>query len=228
MKKGLAMIVSILFVLLLVACNNNEENPAVQDATADVNEVMQDDETVENEVEEDEAVNGDAEADETEATEENNCDEDAAKGGNDSADENATNCEEETNKESEQKDDGWKKPDKIDNMKHLDIVHLAYDIFAAQDRKDYDFLESIAAEGTKIDRKNNKFSFENVTYPFEMEFFTKEDLGNLEFRYTHEEDGVVYVGFGAINYEEESSFVVDFEFVEEGGKWKMRSMDINK
>lgn len=124
--------------------------------------------------------------------------------------------------------DGWKKPDKIDNMNHLEIVHLAYDIFEAQDKRDYAFLESIAAEGTTVDRKNNKFKFENVTYPFEMEFFTKEDLGELEFRYTHEEDGVVYVGFGAIDYENESSFVVDFEFVKEGGKWKMRSMDINK
>src|SRR5699024_11230292 len=106
-------------------------------------------------------------------------------------------------------------------MKHLDVVHLAYDIFAAQDRKDYGFLESVAAKGTTIDRENNQFSFENVTYPFEMNFFTKEDLGTLELRYTHEEKGVVHVGFGAINYKEESSFVVEFEFVKEDGAWKL-------
>lgn len=118
--------------------------------------------------------------------------------------------------------------DKAVEDEHEEVVDLAYDIFDAQHKKDYGFLESVAAKGTKVDRDNNKFIFENVTYPFEMDFLTKEDLGNLEFRYTHEEDGIVYVGFGAIHSGDKSSFVIDFQFVQENGKWKMQSMDINK
>ncbi len=236
MKKGIVIFMSLLFLMAVAACGNKEEAPADKEQTTDVEEAMEDDVEVENE--EDPQAN--EETDETVAKNEGteqvkDCDENAAtntNGGASTSGSSAADCEEDekttgTNT-SEAKADGWKKPDKIDNMNHLEIVHLAYDIFEAQDKRDYAFLESIAAEGTTVDRKNNKFKFENVTYPFEMEFFTKEDLGELEFRYTHEEDGVVYVGFGAIDYENESSFVVDFEFVKEGGKWKMRSMDINK
>lgn len=226
MKKRLALFIAVLFVALLVACNNKEETPTDQDAKADVDEVLEDDVTLEND-EDDTDEADDQEVKQAESGEENKCaDETLTSGSNGS--EKDEDCEDEGTNGSEAKKESWKKPDKIDNMNHLKIVYLAYDIFEAQDKKNYSFLESVAAEGTKVDRNNNKFSFENVTYPFEMDFFTKEDLGELEFRYTHEEDGIVYVGFGAINYEEESSFVVDFQFVEEGGKWKMRSMDINK
>lgn len=235
MKKGIVIFMSLLFLMAVAACGNKEEAPADKEQTTDVEEAMEDD--VEEENEEDPQANEETdETAESGGTEQvKDCDENAAtntNGGASTSGSSAADCEEDekttgTNT-SEAKADGWKKPDKIDNMNHLEIVHLAYDIFEAQDKRDYAFLESIAAEGTTVDRKNNKFKFENVTYPFEMEFFTKEDLGELEFRYTHEEDGVVYVGFGAIDYENESSFVVDFEFVKEGGKWKMRSMDINK
>lgn len=235
MKKGIVIFMSLLFLMAVAACGNKEEAPADKEQTTDVEEAMEDDVEVENE-EDPQANEETAETAESGGTEQvKDCDENAAtntNGGASTSGSSAADCEEDekttgTNT-SEAKADGWKKPDKIDNMNHLEIVHLAYDIFEAQDKRDYAFLESIAAEGTTVDRKNNKFKFENVTYPFEMEFFTKEDLGELEFRYTHEEDGVVYVGFGAIDYENESSFVVDFEFVKEGGKWKMRSMDINK
>lgn len=117
---------------------------------------------------------------------------------------------------------------KVDN--HQEVVDLAYDIFEAQQQKDYAFLESVVTKGTKIDKENNQFIFEDAASPFEMEFFTKEDLGKLEFRYTHEEDGMVYVGFGAIHPgdSEATSFVIDFTFVKENGEWKMQSMDVNK
>lgn len=224
MKKSLALFVSVLFVVFLVACNKTDETP-VDDATdvdvEEVDDVMEDDAEVENDADEkvdnEEDSNTEPETNEGDATEQTASDDNGGNGTNSKNDGNngsATN--------------GWDKPDKIDDMAHLEIVHLAYDIFAAQDKKDYAFLESVAAEGTTVDKSNNKFSFKNVTYPFEMDFFSKEDLGKLEFRYTHEEDGIVYVGFGAINYEEESSFVVDFQFVEESAKWKMKSMDINK
>lgn len=222
MRKVIIAFMSLLFVVVFAACGNEDEPSSDQKTTTDVEETMEED--VKTEREEDETMK------EEETEEVKDCNETATKsetGGTSASDSSAGDCEDEE-KASETKNDGWKKPDKIDNMDHLEIVHLAYDIFEAQDRKDYDFLESVAAEGTIVDRNNDKFKFENVTYPFEMDFFAKEDLGNLEFRYTHEEDGIVYVGFGAIDYENESSFVVDFEFVDEGGKWKLRSMDINK
>lgn len=208
MRKLLFIVAILTIILMLAACNKPQKNtPEPPEPTVDIEEVNEEETTDD----EDEVV--EEPADEEDETETNGL----ASGTND-----APNGTQQT------ADDLWKKPDKIENMNHLEIVHLAYDIFAAQDREDYQFLESVAAKGTTIDRENNKFKFENVTYPFEMEFFTKEELGTLEFRYTHEEDGVVIVGFGAINYKEESSFVVDFEFVKEDGKWKMRSMDINK
>lgn len=203
-------------LLLLVACNTEPNNQEVTDDEIGTDEVEQD-------VEEEREGEEDADAMDDNGTEAESP-EDAKKDENESTSERTT--KEDSQSTSEQSD-SWDKPEKIDNMKHLDIVHLAYDIFAAQDRKDYDFLQSVAAKGTKVDRKNDKFSFENVTYPFEMDFFSKEDLGTLELRYTHEEDGIVHVGFGAINYDEEYSFVVEFEFVKEGDAWKLLSMDIN-
>lgn len=209
MKKLSFLLIITVIAMLVVACNKPQKStPEPPEPTVDIEEVIEDDEV----------------ADDEEEVVEESTDEEDEVATNES--ENGTN--DESNDAQQIQNDLWKKPNKIENMNHLDIVHLAYDIFAAQDRKDYGFLESIAAKGTTVDRKNNKFKFENVTYPFEMEFFTKEELGTLEFRYTHEEDGVIIVGFGAINYKEESSFVVDFEFVKEDGKWKMRSMDINK
>ena len=119
--------------------------------------------------------------------------------------------------------------DKDDEDKHQEIVDLAKKIFDAQNDHDYDFLQSVISKGTKLDKENNKFVFENVTYPHEQEFLTDDNLGELEFRYTHEDSAdSVIVGFGAIDYENESSFVVDFEFIKEDGKWKMNDMDINK
>lgn len=204
MKKLLTFVAIIALTLILVACNKPQQTtPEPPEPTETIEVVDEEDEVDENEGTEDVA----------EETEEG------------SDEENSTV---ETNTEPAQQEDLWDKPDKIENMEHLEIVHLAYDIFAAQDRKDYSFLESVASKGTTVDRNKNKFKFENVTYPYEMNFFTKEEIGTLEFRYTHEEDGDVYVGFGAINYEEESSFVFELIFTKEDGKWKMRSMDINK
>lgn len=218
MKKIAFIFVAVL--LVLSACNKAPDKQEVADDQVEVDETEQDIDTESDANEEEDGTEHD------EVDDEPNTDTEEGTHTNET---NET-TEKDSNKKTESTNgqaNGWDKPDKIDNMKHLDIVHLAYDIFAAQDRKDYDFLESVAAKGTTIDRKNNKFYFENVTYPFEMEFFTKEELGTLELRYTHEEDEVVHVGFGAINYEEESSFVVEFEFIKEGSAWKLLSMDVN-
>lgn len=110
-----------------------------------------------------------------------------------------------------------------------DLVALTKKIFTAQNNYDYDFLASVLSKGSKLDKENNKFIFENVTYPHEQELLTEENAGNLEFRYTHENNpDSMIVGFAAIDYENESSYVIDFEFIREDGKWKMNDMDINK
>lgn len=212
MKKITFVFATVL--LILAACNTAPKDTEVADEQTGVNEVEQNVDLQSDTVEDDGATNGDAAESESNG--------DLSKNG-DTAEKPTTD----NGQSAEEQSNAWDKPDKIDNMKHLDIVHLAYDIFAAQDRKDYDFLKSVAAKGTTVHTGKDKFSFENVTYPFEMEFFTKEDLATLELRYTHEEDNIVHVGFGAINYEEESSFVVEFEFVKEDGAWKLLSMDIN-
>lgn len=209
MRKLLVVFAAI--TLVLAACNSTPDEKEVAEDKSDL---------IENETDE-------VEQEDEQVNEESN--HEKAEGEDEAArDDRRTAETEEDNKSADNQGDSWSKPDKIDNMDHLDIVHLAYDIFEAQDRKDYDFLESVASKGTTVDSSKDGFSFENVTYPFDMDFFTKEELGELELRYTQEdEDGTVIVGFGAINYEEESSFVIDFEFVQEGSKWKMQSMDIN-
>ena len=187
--------------ILLVAC----QSTAVEEPEQEIDET----EEVEKE-EQTERKDGEEESKEEETTE-------------------ITETEEaESKAETSKQETLWKKPTEIEQMEHLEIVHLAYDILTAQVNKDYAFLKNVASKGTKIDEANNRFSFENVTYPFQLDFFTKEELDELEFRFTHEEDGVVYVGFGVINYEEESSFVIEFQFIEESGAWKLQSMDINK
>lgn len=109
------------------------------------------------------------------------------------------------------------------------LIDLAHDIFQAQKERDFDYLQSIISSGTKIDRDEAMFSFENVTYPHEQPFLTEDDLGEIEFRFIHETDEKsMIVGFGVINYETEFSYTVDFEFVQENDEWKMNDMDLNK
>jgi len=150
---------------------------------------------------------------------------------NETEEEEAAEEPNDSNEVVEQEEDNTtiEKNEGDDEDKHQEQVDLAYEIFDAQEKQDYDFLESVLSQGSTLDKKTNMFSFENVTYPHEQEFLTAEDIGELEFRYTHKEDeDSIIVGFGAINYETESSFVIDFEFVNENGTWKMNDMDINK
>lgn len=193
-------------ILLLAACNSPQESGSNE------NESNEQENQVEEPMEkEEEEMANDTKEESSEVKE------DAPEETNPPAEE-----EEESNQSSK-----IEESDEAD--KHQELVDLAYDIFDAQDNEDYDFLQSVLSKGTKLDKDNNKFIFENVTYPHEQTFLTDDDLGELEIRYTHEErEDEVIVGFGAINYEEESSFTIDFVFVRENGDWKMNDMDINK
>lgn len=122
-----------------------------------------------------------------------------------------------------------KNTEKKSDSQHQSVIDLAHQIFEAQKEQNYSFLESHISKGTKVDRNNNILIFEDVTYPHEQDFLTEADLGEIEFRFTHENDnGSVIVGFALVNYEEEMSYVVEFEFVQEDGNWKMNDMDLNK
>lgn len=200
-----------LFILILAACNSPQESSEKEQA-----DKLETEEAVDEAVEEEEE-------DKEENAEENTSVED---------EEDPTLVDDEgkgeMSREKEQ-DTAIESNDKDDEDKHQEIVDLAKKIFDAQNDHDYDFLQSVISKGTKLDKENNKFVFENVTYPHEQEFLTDDNLGELEFRYTHEDSAdSVIVGFGAIDYENESSFVVDFEFIKDDGKWKMNDMDINK
>lgn len=209
MKK---LIVFIGLVFLLAACNSqtsetsNEANE-VNDADLD-QEVVQDEQAPDEEVETKEIESEEPETEESTTR----------------VDKPAKTSQTQQPKEQEKATNNGE----VEN-EHQHLIDLAYQIFDAQREQNYTFLESIISKGTKLDKENDMFYFENVTYPHEQPFLTKEDQGKIEFRYTHEnnKDSVI-VGFGLINYEAELSYVVDFEFVNENGTWKMNDMDMNK
>lgn len=209
MKK---LIVFIGLVFLLAACNSqtsetsNEANE-VNDADLD-QEVVQDEQAPDEEVE----------------TKEIESEEPVTEESTTNADKPAKTSQTQQSKEQEKATNNGE-----EENEHQHLIDLAYQIFDAQREQNYTFLESIISKGTKLDKENDMFYFENVTYPHEQPFLTKEDQGKIEFRYTHEnnKDSVI-VGFGLINYEAELSYVVDFEFVNENGTWKMNDMDMNK
>lgn len=209
MKK---LIVLIGLVFLLAACNSqtsetsNEANE-VNDADLD-QEVVQDEQAPDEEVETKEIESEEPETEESTTR----------------VDKPAKTSQTQQSKEQEKATNNGE-----EENEHQHLIDLAYQIFDAQREQNYTFLESIISKGTKLDKENDMFYFENVTYPHEQPFLTKEDQGKIEFRYTHEnnKDSVI-VGFGLINYEAELSYVVDFEFVNENGTWKMNDMDMNK
>lgn len=213
-----------LLIFVLAACN------AQTGTSNDENEVDLDDEQVEETTESDESeLEEDAETEDDESEEALSTDENSTQ--SDEADSKASNDlnarSNESSESSNQNNNG--NGNNGTESQHQEIIDLAYQIFDAQKDKDYNFLEANISKGTKMDKNNNTFSFENVTYPHEQPFLTKEDLGEVEFRFTHEKSkDAVIVGFGLMNYEEEMSFVVEFEFVNENGSWKMNDMDLNK
>lgn|SRR5690625_1072938 len=193
--------------LLLVACKAEQQVDRTE-------EVEKEEEIVTEEVEE--------EVDEVETEQEKEAPEKAERKESKEQQEKTDTNSNESKSTGEQK----KKSEKNDEQQ---LIDMANKIFTAQKKKDFDYLESVRSSGTKIDRKNALFSFNNVTYPHEQPFLTEDDLGEIEHRFVHETDeGSIIVGFGIINYETESSFTVDFEFVKENGSWKMNDMDLNK
>lgn len=210
---GMRKVLFILFIAtVLVACQSKDNGQTNNEPKEETNNELNNE--VDNEEQNATENHTETEIEKVEPNEENNEAED--NGANEEESENDTENNASNEATNEANDDTEK-----------ELITLGEKIFQAQYDEDIDFLTSILSSGTKINDKT--FSFENVTYPHEQEFFTEETASDIEFRYTHENDETSYiVGFAAKDEVNEYSFVIDFEFIQEDGKWKMNDMDINK
>jgi len=221
-----------LVLLILTACgisNNTESNE--NKANDPVNEIE------ENENNKEEVVDKEENDEKKKETETNQDTEDTEKEKESNAPLKTDKPKEDTPKTEVEKKD---KQEKLENEEKKDekqpvekenpeqmLIGLAEKIIDAQYKQDTDYLKSVISKGTKIE--GDLFSFENVTYPHKQEFFTKETASDLSFRYTQPNGEKSYiVGFAAVDKVKDYSFVIDFEFILENGKWKMNDMDVNK
>lgn len=222
-----------LLLLVLAACNTtNKSEPNENLANNNVNEIENNEENNENDKENN--VNEESEADDL-VNEDNNQASNTEEESTEDPQESSSKSEskEETPKTTVEKKDSPKKSEKKedkpvekDNPEQM-LISMAEDIMKAQFDKDTDYLKSVISKGTKIE--GNSFSFNNVTYPHQQDFFTKETASELSFRYPHKNSEESYIiGYAAVDKVNDYSFVIDFEFILENGEWKMNDMDVNK
>ena len=144
--------------------------------------------------------------------------------------ENSGPTEEEIQNEEVKPDaDGSKDEERQPEQANDDVVDVANEVIWAQIDEDYAYLKSIAGEGVTVNEKNNTIEFNNEESSHTFDFLTGINEGDLEFRFVDGEDtDRVIVGFAAIDYENEYSYVTEMIFKHEAGEWKLVSMDINK
>src|SRR5699024_9619774 len=201
MKK---LLMSMLLVVLVVAaCGNdaNNNNDAVQN-NADNNQAV--------------SNNNDGNKNDAETN-------DSSKSKNDTNSDNASSEDgnEQENQATENDED-----ESDDKSVEEQLKELSRTIFAAQRDEDYDYLESMLVDAGSIDKDGKVFHVEGE-YEDDIDFVQEPD-DNFEYRYVHEsDDHTVFVGYGITDYETESSYTIDFEFVQLDGEWKMQSMDKN-
>lgn len=127
-----------------------------------------------------------------------------------------------------QKDKSESSPSKNNNA-NSNVKDVATDIIWAQINKDYDYLKSVASEGVTVNEKNNTVVFNNKEASHTFEFLTGIEKEDLEFRFVEGEDSDrAIVGFAAIDYENEYSYVIEMILNQVNGAWKLTAMDINK
>lgn len=144
--------------------------------------------------------------------------------------ENSGPTEEEVQNEEVKPDaDANKDEEKQPEQGNDDVVDVATDVIWAQIDEDYAFLKSVAGEGVTVNEKNNTIEFNNEEGSHTFDFLTGINEEDLEFRFVEgEETDRAIVGFAAIDYENEYSYVTEMIFKHEAGEWKLASMDINK
>lgn len=196
----------LLFVFVAAACGNDSNN---------------DHNTAENDINNNQGISNNEENDNNQ---ESNDPSDDNNDANVDTDDEANENGEEGQENQSSEDNEWEVDD--DASVEDQLKDLSFKIFEAQREENYDFLESFIAEGVSMDEDANMFHFEGE-YEHDMEF-VQEPADNLEYRYVHESDGdTVYVGYGVIDNETESSYTIDFEFIQLEGEWKMKDMDKN-
>lgn len=236
-----------LLLLVLAACNTTNESASNENvANNDVNEIENNEENSENNVkEENEADDAEGNDSKPAAKVEEQAKEEPQPSASTPATKEAapkTKVEKKDSPKKTEEKQGVEKPEKKETTKKTEkkedkkvekdnpeqmLISMAEDIMKAQFNKDVGYLESIISKGTKME--GNSFVFNNVTYPHKQDFFTEETASELSFRYPHKNSEESYViGYAAKDKVNDYSFVIDFEFVLEDGKWKMNDMDVNK
>ena len=209
-KNWFVGIIALVFILVLSACSGSGE-----DDSAEPEDVKGKD----SQIEEKEQKETESSDDESEEEEEKD----------DSAEESDDNDEETDDSDKESDDNDEATDSDEEDFSYDTLIELGFDIFEAQVEEDYDFLESVLSEGSSVNKDDNTLQFDNVTYPHEYEFISKEDYQVLSERYINgdEKEGVT-VGYDITDFETESSYVIDTEFIKEDGKWKINDIDVNK
>lgn len=224
------MLILLALILVLVACADTEEEPkdvSEKENKSEEKETKVDEEANENDEEADsnDEENGEQQETKIEKTDpdDEQTEEDATT--DDKSDSDAESEATEDEKSDEETDE---KPSEAGDAEK-DILGFGFELFDAQVDEDYDYLESVLSKGSSLDREHHTIQFDNVTSPHAYEFISKEDRDNLDERYIQEEDdGSVIIGFEVIDYMNESSYIIDVQFIQEDDEWKVNDMDINK
>lgn len=236
MKKRLILLLAVLFVLAACGGETTEEPKDVNEKSNNTekkdnaaNEAESEDETEKQDEAEEE--NKETTIEKKPSTEE----ETEADKADEEDDNNVESNDEEKDKDIEKDKDKDKNKDKDaekdqEEMTEEDMIDLAYLAFDAQAEEDYDYLESILSKGSTLNKDNNTIQFDNVTYPHEYEFLSKQDREFLSERYVQsKDDGKRYlIGFEVTDFANESSYIIDTVYIKESGEWKLNDMDINK
>ena len=207
-KNWLVWIAALSLMLVLSACSDDDEA-----APEDVKE--KDNQTEEKEQKEPESSEEEEEVETSVEKQESDDDDDSEESEESDSDEES-NDDETSDSEDEE-------------FSYDTIIDFGFEIFEAQAEEDYDFLESAVSEGSSVNKEDNTFQFDNVTHPHEYEFITEKDYQFLSERYVNgsEEEGVT-IGYEVTDFETESSYVIDTEFIKEDGEWKIKDIDVNK
>lgn len=137
--------------------------------------------------------------------------------------ENEEVADEESNSDTSISDENKSEPEKTN------VEDVATDVIWAQIDEDYTYLKSVVGDGVTVNADNNTIEFNTEEASHTFEFLTGIKEEDLEFRFVEGEDSDrAIIGFAAIDYENEYSYVIEMIFNNIDGVWKLVGMDINK